>query len=268
MSQNNQSVHPQFADDLALYALGALAGAERQTLERHLGECAACRREVEAYRGDAALLALSATSPHPPLRARDRLLTSIAHEPRRRSLRTLVQRRSWWSLAPLFATMFLAILALLLWRDDLGLRRRLEQAITQRTHEQDRVANLERELARAQETIALLSSPEALQVTLSPRGRPEPQGKALYLPRTGRLLLMASNLQPLPAGKTYELWLIPAQGAPIPAGLFKPDERGQATLEHQMQAGTEAKAFGITIEDEGGSETPTPPIVLSGTAGQ
>ena len=29
-------------------------------------------------------------------------------------------------------------------------------------------------------------------------------------------------MPPLPPQKAYELWLIPAQGAPIPAGVFKP----------------------------------------------
>jgi anti-sigma factor RsiW len=34
------SVHEQFAEDLALYALGSLEGAERDALEAHLKECA------------------------------------------------------------------------------------------------------------------------------------------------------------------------------------------------------------------------------------
>ncbi|MCI0349417.1 MAG: anti-sigma factor [Acidobacteriales bacterium] len=267
MNERNQSGHEQFADDLALYALGALAGGEREALERHLETCPACRRDLEAHRGDAALLALSATSPHPPLRSRDRLLSAIAHEPRGRSLRALAVRRPWWALAPVLTTMLLAVFALLLWRESSGLRPRLEQARNEVAQKHAQVEELQRELARAQETVALLSSPEAVRVTLSPRGRPEPQGKALYLERTGRLVLIASNLAPVPPDKTYELWLIPVQGAPIPAGTFKPNERGEATIEHQLPAGTRAKAFGITIENEGGSNTPTPPILLSGSAG-
>jgi anti-sigma-K factor RskA len=80
-------------------------------------------------------------------------------------------------------------------------------------------------------------------------------------------MLMASNLGPVPPNKTYELWLIPAHGAPMPAGTFKPNARGEATMEHQLPPGTEAKAFGVTIENEGGSATPTLPIVLSGSTG-
>jgi anti-sigma-K factor RskA len=57
------------------------------------------------------------------------------------------------------------------------------------------------------------------------------------------------------------------QGAPMPVGTFKPNERGQVTMHHDMPPGTEAKAFGVTIENEGGATTPTMPIILSGNTG-
>ena len=43
------STHEQFADDLALLALGQLQGDERAALEKHLEGCAACRRELEQF---------------------------------------------------------------------------------------------------------------------------------------------------------------------------------------------------------------------------
>jgi anti-sigma-K factor RskA len=83
----------------------------------------------------------------------------------------------------------------------------------------------------------------------------------------GTLIFLASNLQPLQPAKTYELWLIPAgegQNA-IPAGTFHPDARGNANvIMPPLPKGVEAKAFGVTIEDEGGSATPTQPIILAG----
>jgi len=79
---------------------------------------------------------------------------------------------------------------------------------------------------------------------------------------------MASNLDPLPAGKTYELWLIPKSGAPMPAGLFKPDAHGMAMMmpeNPEVPAWTDLKAFAVTVEPEGGTTTPTMPIVLMGS---
>src|SRR5205809_750930 len=74
--------HEEFADDLALYALNDLSGAELQELEQHLDTCAACRREVQALRNELGLLGLSAVGPRPPARSKDRLMRAIADEPR------------------------------------------------------------------------------------------------------------------------------------------------------------------------------------------
>ena len=76
------SVHEQFAEDLALYALGSLQGDERIALEKHLEGCGDCRSELEQFRSDAALLALSTAGPMPPQRARQRLMNAVNREPR------------------------------------------------------------------------------------------------------------------------------------------------------------------------------------------
>src|ERR1019366_7262098 len=93
------SVHEQFAEDLALYALGALDDAERQTVEKHLEECASCRRELELLRRDLSLLALATAGPKPPARARQRLMSAIASEPRLPVAAPASERqqRFWWA---------------------------------------------------------------------------------------------------------------------------------------------------------------------------
>jgi anti-sigma-K factor RskA len=79
---------------------------------------------------------------------------------------------------------------------------------------------------------------------------------------------MASNLPAAPAKKAYELWLVPKEGAPVPAGTFWPDAGGNATLmQTSMPSGMQPKAFAVTIEDQQGSTTPTMPMVLVGGAG-
>src|SRR5271170_3997653 len=107
------SGHEQFADDLALHALGTLLGEERLALEKHLAECAACRRELESLRGDTALLAISTSGPKPPARSRQRLLEAVAREPRQAETRAM---RRWWSPLPLFVTAVLLVALGLSWR--------------------------------------------------------------------------------------------------------------------------------------------------------
>src|SRR5260370_38453113 len=70
--------HEQYAEDLALYALGALEADSCAQLELHLKDCPPPRSELAALRGDAAMLAPSVSGPAPPPRPRQRLLAAIA----------------------------------------------------------------------------------------------------------------------------------------------------------------------------------------------
>jgi anti-sigma-K factor RskA len=252
------SSHEQFADDLALLAMGALQGDERVALEKHLEGCASCRRELEQLRGDTALLALSSAGPSPPQRSRERLLKAIAKEPRETARAAVAPRRSW-NLVPWLAAAVFALAAVFFFRQS----DRLSQKVAAL---QSDSAQQQAQLERAREVVSTLTSTDALRVTLiAAQTLPQPQGKAIYVRDRSSLVFIASNMPALPAQKAYELWLIPTTGSPIPAGVFKPDARGSATvIEPPLPAGVEAKAFAITIESEQGATTPTMPIVMSG----
>jgi Anti-sigma-K factor rskA len=130
-----------------------------------------------------------------------------------------------------------------------------------------KVANLSEQAERGQAVLDALTDQSATRVTLTETPEvPKPVGRATYVPDKGTLLFTASNLEPLEPYKTYELWLIPANGHdPIPAGIFQPDARGNASvILPQLPKGVIAKAFGVTIEDAGGSQQPTLPILLVG----
>ena len=105
------TAHAQFAEDLALYALGTLSQEEKIPLESHLAECAACRRELEELRGGVALLGLSTSGPAPPARARERLLAAIAREPVRERAPRRAQRPlfGWLAIPALAAAVVLAV---------------------------------------------------------------------------------------------------------------------------------------------------------------
>jgi anti-sigma-K factor RskA len=250
------SGHEQFAEDLALMALGSLQGDERKALEKHLEGCASCRLELERLRGDMAVLALSAGGPAPPQRAKDRLMKAVAKEPRARAA---AQRRPLRWLVPWFAAAAFILLAGFFWRQSDSLSQRVAEL-------QSESAQQLAQLEKAREVVATLTSEDALRVTLvAAQAPPQPQGKAIYVRDRSSLIFLASNMPALPPQKTYELWLIPVTGNPIPAGVFKPDARGSATvIEPPLPAGVPAKAFAITVEPEQGSAAPTMPIVMMG----
>jgi anti-sigma-K factor RskA len=269
------NVHPQFAEALALYAMGSLDDAQDlAALESHLGTCGDCRRELEALRADMALLALSATGPQPPARSRQRLLSAIAAEPRlerRTPQRYAVGRLQprWFTFAPVIVMLMLAVFSILLWRDLRNTRRALRSTHAQLEQVQSDLARTNKDLAEAKMVRDLLHAPDAWPLTLvSKKTPPQPQIKTVYSKQQGSLLLMASNMSPLPENKIYQIWLLPADGsAPMSAGWFKPDGKGNGMMFHQMTAGIPAKGFAITIEPAGGSQTPTMPIVMEPAAG-
>lgn len=253
------NLHEQFAEDLALYALGCLEGEEKVSLERHLAECATCRRELEQMRGDTALLALTASGPKPPVRSKARLMNAIRQQPR---TRPATSRVAWWSALGWITTVALIGFVAVLWAQNSHLRSNAVKLTA--FAEQQRL-----DLNKNQRVADILNAQDAQRVTVLPVNykTPPPEGKAIYSRQRGGLVFMASNLNPLPAQKAYELWLVPTQGAPIPAGVFKPDARGSAVVVNPpLPAGVEAKAFAITIEPEQGSTTPTMPIVMMGGA--
>jgi len=250
------SLHEQFAEDLALYALGTLQGEERVALEKHLESCAGCRRELEQLRGDMALMALSTAGPVPPRRARQRLIEAVAREPRRAAVSA---KSSWWMVVPWVAAGALAVALVALWLQNSNLQRTIADL-------RDQTAQEMAELQRARDVVSTLTATDAMRVTLvAAKTPPQAQGKAIYVRDRASLIFLASNLQALPPQKAYELWLIPTSGAPIPAGVFKPDAHGSAAVvEPPLPPGVQAKAFAITVEPESGSSAPTLPVVMVG----
>jgi anti-sigma-K factor RskA len=254
------SLHEQFAEDLALYALGCIEGEERVSLEKHLQECASCRRELDELRGSAALLALTSSGPRPPARSRARLMEAIAKEPARPPA---TRRTPWWAFLGWVTAAAMIVLVAIVSTQNTRLESSAEQLAL--LSDQQRT-----ELDRARRVVDTLTAQDAMRVSVLPVGTktPPPEGKAIYSRERNGLIFMASNLGPLPAQKAYQLWLIPTQGAPIPAGVFKPDAHGSATIVNPpLPQGVEAKAFAITIEPQQGSKTPTMPIVMMGAGG-
>ena len=255
--------HDQFADDLTLYALHELDGADRQELEQHLETCASCRRELQALRSDLGLLGLSSSGPQPPARSKERLMRAIADEPRGVSLPnaaiTTPQRGLWWAWIPAVAALALFLFAVSLWRSNGRLKDQLAELGGRNQDQSTQLDQMNRELS-------LLTSPDAVHVSLNPqKAAKQPSGTAIFSLARKRMMFMASNLAPVPEGKAYELWIIPTKGAPIAAGVFKPDEHGNAVvMDHPMPEGVEAKAFAITLEKEEGSDKPTSAILLVG----
>src|SRR5271170_8106939 len=149
------SAHEQFADDLALYALGSLDGSERQALEKHLAECASCRQELALLRGDMSLLALATTGPKPPARSKQRLMSAIAAEPRFPVAVAAPERRqrSWWPALGWVAATAMVLLSIGLLRQNSTLQQSLNSLEARFSDERDK-------LQEANQVVATLLDPD------------------------------------------------------------------------------------------------------------
>jgi hypothetical protein len=168
-------------------------------------------------------------------------------------------RLSWWGVLGWAAAVAVLVFATSLWRENAALK---HEVLSWR----GKAGQQTLELDAAEKFVETVTNPEAQHFTLvAGKNPPQPQGKAFYLKSRRSLVFLASNMPAPPPQKAYELWLIPVKGNPIPAGLFRPDANGSATITNPpLPEGTEAKAFAITVENEAGAETPTMPIVMMG----
>lgn len=258
------AAHEQFADDLALYALDALDGAQKTAVEQHVETCAACRRELETLRGDMALLALSAFGPHPPQRSRDRLMQAIAAErPTAAPERATASSGGWFGRLGWMAAALVVLAAAFVVSDAHEKNAALQHEIAGL---QTRTAAQDAELQRVRDEFAAFTGPSAQPVNLTlPKDHPQPQGKAIYVESSGKLLFIANNLPALPQDRAYELWLLPSTGNPVPAGVFRPDSKGSGVVVNPpLSAGVSAKGFAITIEPKEGSAAPTTKPMMVG----
>jgi anti-sigma-K factor RskA len=254
------SAHEQFAEDLALHALGALQGEDKRALEQHLASCSSCRSELVELQSDTELLAFSVAGRAPSMRVREKLIGATAPEPETQRVIQIVPRRRPWALVFFFATAaVLLLIAAFLWNENRALKGSLADINRDYSQQQD-------QLVQAQDLVNTLTSQESRRITLvAAKSTPQPQGKVFYLPGKAHLVFLASNMAPLPPDRVYELWLIPVTGAPIPAGLFKADAHGSGSIVNPpLHAGVEAKAFAITVEPEAGSAAPTSQIIMLG----
>jgi anti-sigma-K factor RskA len=162
----------------------------------------------------------------------------------------------------------LAVAAGSFYRERDTLRETLASQTSQMDHMKTDMTSQSADLEAAREVMDTMKDSSAMRVTLTTyKASTAPIGRATYVPSKGALVFLVSNMAPLQPAKTYELWLLPAAEGmgPIPAGMFVPDAHGNASvIMPPMPKGIEAKGFGVTIENEGGSATPTMPIVLSG----
>jgi anti-sigma-K factor RskA len=282
-----------------LYALGALEPSEQAAVDEHLDECARCSLKLEEAKRLVLLLAWTPDQHEPPPGLQRKVMRRIEQlqrldGPGEQKWRQNIDLRRWFALPrPAWGLAFAALILLL----GLGGRTvQLQQQLTaqqqqsaqqaqqltavqqqlsdaqqqrteqtqQLTAQQQQISQLQTQVAEQQPVAQILSQPGARLVTLTAQDNPnEVQGYLLLKPDARTAFVSTAALAPLPADKTYQLWLIDEQ--PESVGLFETDPSGVGRVAVQAQKPlSEYQYIGITVEPAGGSPQPTTqPIVLN-----
>ena len=230
----------ELRDIYELYALGALEAGDRTEVDAHLGRgCADCLDGIKRALATNALIVAFAPDVEPPARLRRKLLAAIGAERAPRGF-------SW-----AWAAVCAALLAAVVW-SGADIRRRAADLAEAR----QQLAKANASLSGFEQARALLNQPDTRQVVFG-KGQPQPTHGSVFVNPRGGVLLLASNLPPAPAGKTYEMWLIPKSGAPKPAGLFQSGADGSALHLNPGPIEANTAAVAVSLEPAAGSAAPT-----------
>jgi len=240
----------EYLESIPLYAIGALTGAEKEKLERHLAAgCEICEPELVIFWETAGRLPYAL----PQRKLRRELKDTIRN---RLDQEYKVPVQSNWKRALLAAAsiIFVMLAAALFWKQN----RELVQ-------KESEISQMQHVLRQQTQEIEWLRDP-SVQLALLTGLQPTPAAKAkmLWSPNASKGIFYCDWLPPLPAGKSYQLWVIGAKG-PVSAGVFDPDARGSAVVtvsKVSYQGG--ALQFAVTIEPRGGVPQPTGSMVLAG----
>ncbi len=239
----------ELRDQYELFVMGVADRDAAEEIESRLA-----RGDAEVARGVAqarelvAALALTAPVVEPPAAIKRRLLSAVGKEPR---------RYAGWFWVWGVATALVVLVAVNFWQREQVKNEELiavRQELVRTTEQLEQSTVKLREVSRLTE---FLNSPR-LRIATFGQAKPEPpRGRVLVSPEQGVLLLVA-NLPPAAAGRTYEMWLVPKSGAPIPAGLFQTsaDGRGLHVNLRTVDLGQIA-AVAVSNEPQAGSSAPT-----------
>lgn len=241
--------HETIAGLLGVYALDAVEPDERVRVEAHLTTCAVCRKEVDAHREVAALLAETGTAP--PVELWDRIQAGISVvEAVPTGAEVIPLRPHRRVMAPLAAAAAAAVMVGLVAIQTA----RVTSLQTDLAASESRVEELQLAIASGDlEPFieAALADPGTVTVSLAADG--QALGTVILL-ADGTGLLADHDLTPLPADRTYQLWAI-QDGRVISAGLLGNDP-GVIPFHVDLErldglVITEEEAGGVPVSEQG-----------------
>tara|TARA_B100001123_G_scaffold156807_1_gene181561 strand:+ start:14732 stop:15559 length:828 start_codon:yes stop_codon:yes gene_type:complete len=266
-------------DGLAgFYSVGGLTKAEREQFEQHLETCGACVNTVTKLLPVTHKLLQVAPPLELPQGLRQRIIgTADTVSPRKKgkpvTVKSVATRRRLSAPYQIVAIVFLIVAGALGWYAASQVTRSQElRANLEATTLQIEVANLDAATAR-QTTTEMRGFAEILVATdvtsIDLQGQPDAPDASgrVFFSETEGILIVASNLPPLPPGQIYQIWFVVPPN-PIGVGFARVDAEGRAFVKIEPTDSQLPIAVALTLETEGGVAEPSGAVYLLGRTDQ
>lgn len=232
--------HPEMNELYELYLLGTLEPELAREIEAHVvDQCEYCGERLREAALVVAAMSGMAEPLEPPKHLRERVLASV--RPRKQSM-------GWIYAVGGLAAACVFLLVYTLWSTNTA--RSLREQIGALTQERDQLRS----------AVEVLSQPDTRMVQF---GKENAARGRVFLSRNGGVVFAGSQLPRLASDKTFQLWLVPANGAPRSAGLFRTNAQGSFV---NVVPGplnlAQIQAVAVSVEPRRGSPAPTTTPIL------
>lgn len=289
----------RWANQVGAYVLDSLDADERAAFEAQLARDAELRRLVDEARASTVVLAESLPDLEPPEHLRERVLermrtakgtagprvdeeaagerdrspgrassddrpTGSAPTDDRSTDRAPTHRSRGKGRSTIPWLLLAASVAGLLWLgyENRDLTRRSATLAAQLDSMRTSLGDARQALARFDSLALALSGPNVQLATLT--GEADPSLRLVWNRDRDLLLVSAANLPPLAEGRTFQLWGIRGDEAPVSLGTFDTDAEGDALVTLPATATEDYDVSAVTDEPAGGSPQPTTQPFLVG----
>lgn len=243
---------------LELYVAGLLNEEENREVDLYASQYPEIRREIEAI--EEAILQLSAKAARG--RAKDKFASIESRIDKSgpgegvRELRDT--SRNWVNYSGWAAAL---VLALGLWytiEQNTALQSTLEDQTQQVTSLEEQIQDARTSLAASETLLEVLREKDMKVVPLGGQEvSPDAYAKAYWNPEQAKVYIDAKGLPEPPPGMVYQVWSLKlAPLTPTSIGLLDEFINDDSKV-FALNSPKDTEAFGITLEPEGGSESPT-----------
>jgi hypothetical protein len=283
----------EFKDQLVELSMGTLEASQREQVLAHLKTgCAECNSFLAETTEAVAVLPLTLDPIDPPVAARDRLMKRVANDlakvpnPMRIGPNTPPAPRRFGIFQALAGGAIAAgIMGAIFWRTSENQRQSIaalqaqlnetrstfdEFKLSVEAQNSQLTASLQRAndtILRTSEAVEMMRSPGIQMVSLQgTEAQPKVKARAYWNPEKSEVHFYATEVAQVPAGKTYQFWMLTDKGTALPSNTFAADQVAGPTGVAIALPTTADKvvAFAVTEEPLGGSKTPTMPIMMKG----